>query len=127
EHSLVRRFDPVKHGVDIRLQSAAPAPDDESDMLTIAYLNGFDAGKKAAPAQDAWHDAVLQQCMAVEGCYVPNDPTTTLSNLINWHVLNERDAAPAQTVAKTQPAFEAEQARFEKWVSDSGRAHMLEK
>lgn len=54
-----------------------------------------------APAQpDPWHDAVLAECMAIEGAYKSDDPTGTLRSLIDWHVMNERHpsraAAPAE-------------------------------
>jgi hypothetical protein len=42
------------------------------------------------PLKD-WHDAVLTECMRVDGCYHANDPAQTLTDLLNWHIQNERD------------------------------------
>lgn len=43
---------------------------------------------------NAWEQAVLLQCMAVEGCYNESNPAATLECLIDWHVRNA--APPAQ-------------------------------
>jgi len=42
------------------------------------------------PKFDEWQAAVLNECMAVESCYAEGNPSQTLANLINWHVLTER-------------------------------------
>lgn len=68
----------------------------ERQILDIALgvqLPGSDAAVlefarvllSAAPQSDAWHDAVLAECMRVESCYVADDPARTLNNLIDWH------------------------------------------
>lgn len=52
---------------------------------------------ESPPAQeDRWHKAVLNECMAIEGCYKESDPAGTIKCLIDWHVMNERYHAPAQ-------------------------------
>lgn len=49
----------------------------------------------APPVQEnQWEQAVLLQCMAVEGCYNESNPAATLECLIDWHVRNA--APPAQ-------------------------------
>ena len=46
---------------------------------------------------DAWHQAVLNACMATEACYVARDAKASLDNLIDWHIDNERrDPAEVQ-------------------------------
>jgi hypothetical protein len=37
-----------------------------------------------APA-NAWHDAILAECMRVESCYHADDPVRTIKELINWY------------------------------------------
>lgn len=37
-----------------------------------------------------WHQAVLNECMSTETCYVENDPEKSINNLIDWHLENDR-------------------------------------
>lgn len=39
---------------------------------------------------DEWHDAVLNECMAIECCYLKDNPVATLRCLIDWHIANEK-------------------------------------
>jgi hypothetical protein len=41
---------------------------------------------RGTPDADPWHQAVLDACMAVEACYIPDNPAATLNCLIDWHV-----------------------------------------
>jgi uncharacterized Zn finger protein (UPF0148 family) len=70
---------------EISYQNAAGARD-----AMVAKWNRRDQ-QPAAPIQaasgagDAWHEAVLAECMRIESCYVASDPIKTISNLINYH------------------------------------------
>lgn len=41
------------------------------------------------PAQEnQWQQAVLNECMAIEGCYTEADPVGTVKRLVDWYVQN---------------------------------------
>jgi hypothetical protein len=46
----------------------------------------IEACRELLAEPDAWHQAVLDQCMVAECCYDPTDPRKTLSCLIDWHI-----------------------------------------
>jgi hypothetical protein len=50
----------------------------------------------ASIGEDAWHAAVLAECMRVESCYKADDPVGTLAALINWHTTEA--SAVAETI-----------------------------
>lgn len=45
----------------------------------------------SATETDVWEEAVLNECMVIEGCYKPSDPAGTVKCLIDWHVQNALD------------------------------------
>lgn len=67
--------------------------DYESHKAAIAALElAITQPLSAASEQNLWHQAVLNQCMMVEGCYQESDPAASVKSLIDWHVSNERDS-----------------------------------
>ncbi len=60
-----------------------------------------------------WLQAVLNECMRIEGCFKESDPVGTLSCLIDWHVRNA--AAP---LANELSDEEIERIVRETWQSD---------
>jgi hypothetical protein len=59
----------------------------------------WQAGRRTPSAsigEDAWHAAVLAECMRVESCYKADDPAGTLRELINWHTTDA--SAVAETI-----------------------------
>jgi hypothetical protein len=75
---------------------AAPLPLHE-DMESRERRLSLEAFRSApaAPRDDAWHQAVLDECFRIEGGYKASDPAGTLSALIDWHVKNDRESRPA--------------------------------
>ena len=67
------------------------------DMFQTDFIGAFKAAISAAPTPPAqenqWQQAVLNECMAIEGCYKESDPAGTVKCLIDWHVANERSSA----------------------------------
>jgi hypothetical protein len=52
----------------------------------LLKLIGADAdGLEFLQAESLWKEAVLNQCMAIEGCYKGDDPEGTLKCLLDWH------------------------------------------
>lgn len=76
------------------------------------------APQSVGPADRAdgpWHNAVLNQCMKVESCYVSTDPDKTLENLINYHVLeNAMNQEPVGQFLKVMTPF------GEQWLQMQG-------
>ena len=52
------------------------------------------------PAQEnQWQQAVLNECVAIEGCYAEADPVGTVKRLIDWYVRNTTNGTkPAQEI-----------------------------
>lgn len=67
---------------------------DYSNMIcetqnTIYTLGNQRKADPTPPAQsNVWKEAVLLQCMAIEGCYNENNPIATMNCLIDWYVRN---------------------------------------
>lgn len=59
----------------------------------------IEEGRRAVKTSDPWHQAVLNECMAVESCYREADPAGTVKALIDWHVSN---ATSGVTVANSK-------------------------
>lgn len=59
----------------------------ETEDLYVGIYKSMLAAAPILPAQsNVWKDAVLLQCMTIEGCYNENDPIATINCLIDWHV-----------------------------------------
>jgi hypothetical protein len=74
-----------------QVQEALGLGRDAHASFTWSYLLGA-IKAAAAPlpqvqseALDAWHQAVIDQCAAIECGYVESDPRQTLQNILNWH------------------------------------------
>jgi hypothetical protein len=77
--------------------SAAPTPpvpvlqlETQLSDRDVKALHDYLVQVATPPAQeDQWQQAVLNECMAIEGCYKESDPERTVKCLIDWHVQNE--------------------------------------
>ncbi len=79
----------------------------------IAYQHGIaDARAIAKLDTNKWREAVVRACMPTEACFDGSDPQKTLDNLIDWHVLNERQAAPAAPAELTDGQIAATAGRL---------------
>lgn len=78
-----------------------------TDAAILAFARAILAAR-STPA-NTWHDAVLAECMSIEGGYNPADPVATVQALIDWHVQTDRDLAaraPAEAPSVRDRALE---------------------
>ncbi len=99
---------------------ATPVPIEGTDAVAMTYnaaeMEGYARRAILADRERSageWLQAVLNECMRIEGCYKESDPVGTLSCLIDWHVRNAA-APPANELSDE----EIERIVRETWQSD---------
>lgn len=112
------RLVPVKPTEQMIAYAAEEVSGVHAEMVWSAML-------EAAPAQqpeatNPWKQAVLDQCMLIEGGYVESDPAKTVANLIDWHVLNER--RPTEASGAGERPTDESAAALEYFAGKNGRA-----
>lgn len=89
-----------REAVDAIWESASDPENAEMSIYKFAELiQAAVQLPSAASEQNPWKQAVLHQCMMVEGCYQESDPVASVKSLIDWHVSNERDSVNSLTNA----------------------------